>query len=89
MAQHQSAKKRIRSSERKRQRNKAMASKTISLTNKVLSTKDQEKANQYLKEAVSTIDKSVSKGRMHRNTAARKKSVLNRHINALNTKKEN
>ena len=89
MAHHQSAKKRIRSNERKRVRNQASNSKTNTLTKKVLATTDPEQASKLLVEAVSHIDKNVSKRRLHKNTAARKKSTLSKHVNKLAAKKEN
>ncbi|MBU1677517.1 MAG: 30S ribosomal protein S20, partial [Bacteroidetes bacterium] len=36
-----------------------------------------------LKEAVSFLDKAVGKGRMHKNTAARRKSSLTKYVNGL------
>lgn len=83
MAHHKSAKKRIRVSERRRERNKASLSQMRTLIKKVYGTKEKEQAEVYLKEAVSYIDKTVSKGRMHKNTAARNKSKLVRFVNTL------
>ncbi len=83
MAHHKSAKKRIRSSERKREFNKAATSKIKTLTKKVLSATDKKEVEKVYKEAVATLDKNVNKGRIHRNTAARKKSTLTKHVNAL------
>jgi len=83
MAHHKSAKKRIRVSERKRVRNKAALTKMRTLIKTVLDSKDAEKAQVVLKEAVSYIDKTASKGRLHKNTAARNKSKLTRYVNQL------
>ena len=44
---------------------------------------DKSAAEAAYKEAVPAIDRSVSKGLMHRNKAARHKSRMNRHIRAL------
>jgi small subunit ribosomal protein S20 len=87
MAHHKSAKKRIRSSERKREFNQAALSKIKTLTKKVLSSKDKTEVEKTYKEAVAALDKNVNKGRIHRNTAARKKSTLAKHINSLATVK--
>jgi len=87
MAHHKSAKKRIRSSERRRVRNKSSMSKVKTLTQNVLSTEDKEKADKSLKEAVSYIDKSVSKGIIHKNNAARRKASLTKHVNKLSESK--
>ena len=83
MANHKSAKKRIRQSERRRVRNQAAQTKMKTLIKKVHNATEKAAAEVNLKEAVSFIDKSVSKGRLHKNTAARKKSSLTRHVNKL------
>lgn len=83
MAQHKSAKKRVRSTKKRAERNKAALSKVKTLTKKVVDEKDPAKAQVILKEAVAFLDKTVSKGRMHKNTVARKKSTLTKHVNKL------
>lgn len=87
MAHHKSAKKRVRSTKRRAERNKATLSKVKTLVKKVLTTEDSAAAQVSLKEAVSFLDKTVSKGRMHKNTVARKKSALTKHVNKLATAK--
>ncbi|MCF8267627.1 MAG: 30S ribosomal protein S20 [Ignavibacteriales bacterium] len=83
MAHHKSAKKRIKISAQRNERNKAAFSKIKTLTKKVLSAKVKNEAEVDLKEAVSYIDKNVNKGRLHKNNAARKKSALVRYVNNL------
>ncbi len=83
MAHHKSAKKRIRQNEVRRLRNKAALSEIKTLTKRVHSIEKKDEAEAVLKQAVSTIDKNVSKGRLHKNTAARKKSKLVRYVNSL------
>jgi len=83
MAHHKSAKKRIRQSEKQRVRNQASISKMKTLIKKVNATTEKATAEVPLKEAISFIDKSVSKGKLHKNTAARRKSALTRHYNSL------
>jgi len=83
MANHKSAKKRIRQSEKRRVRNQAAQTKMKTLIKKVHSADAKATAEVALKEAISYIDKSVTKGRLHKNTAARKKSSLTRHVNKL------
>jgi len=83
MAHHKSAKKRIRQNAKRRVRNQATLSKMKTLMKKVHSSTDKTEAEVTLKEAVSFIDKAVSKGRLHKNTAARRKSSLTRHVNKL------
>ena len=83
MAHHKSAKKRIRTSERRRLRNQAAMSKVKTLLKKVHSSESKDDAEKNLKEAVSYIDKNVTKGRLHKNTAARKKSSLTKFVNSI------
>lgn len=83
MAQHKSAKKRIKTSEKKRLRNKAAISKVKTLIKKVYETEDKATAEKVLREASKVIDKTAAKGRIHKNNAARKKSALTKHVNKL------
>ena len=83
MAHHKSAKKRVRSTKRREVRNKAALSKAKTLVKKVLVSDDATTAHTSLKEAVSFLDKTAAKGRMHKNTVARKKSALTKHVNKL------
>ncbi len=83
MAHHKSAKKRIRQNAKRRVRNQATLSEMKTLMKKVHASTDKTEAEVTLKEAVSFIDKAVSKGRLHKNTAARRKSSLTRHVNKL------
>ena len=83
MANHKSAKKRIRQSERRRVMNQAAHAKIKTLIKKVHATSVKADAEVLLKEAISYIDKNVNKGRLHKNTAARRKSSLTRYVNNL------
>jgi len=83
MAHHKSAKKRIKVSERRRQENKASITKSRTLVKKVFENEDKAVAEVLFKDAVAYLDKTVSKGRLHKNTVARKKSQLARHTNKL------
>lgn len=83
MAHHKSAKKRIRTSERKRKINQMAESKVKTLYKKTLSSKNKEEVEKLYKEAVAIIDKNTNKGRLHGNTAGRKKSQLTKHLNKL------
>lgn len=87
MAHHQSAKKRIRQSEKRRVRNQATLTKIKTLIRSVHTSKDNTEADVALKEAISFIDKAVNKGRLHKNTAARRKSSLTKHVNKLSSDK--
>ncbi|MEW6196873.1 MAG: 30S ribosomal protein S20 [Bacteroidota bacterium] len=87
MAHHKSAQKRIRSTKKRAIRNKTALSKIKTLVKKVYSTDDKAKAEVFLKEAVATLDKQSTKGRIHKNNAARKKSALTKHVNKLTATK--
>ncbi len=83
MASHKSAKKRIRTTEKKRNANKSYESKLKTHYKKVLDTESKEEAEKLYKEAVAVIDKGASKGIIHQNNASRKKAALTRHLNKL------
>ena len=83
MAHHKSAKKRIRTNERKRVVNQQGATRIKSSVKKVLATTSKEEAEKLYKEAVSTLDRGTIKGLIKQNTASRKKSMITRHLNKL------
>lgn len=83
MPQHQSAIKRVRQNEKRRKRNQTQLSKMRTLIKKVFETEDKEQAEKELKEATSYIDKMATKGLIHENNAARKKSKLTKYVNNL------
>ncbi len=83
MASHKSAKKRIRSNEKKRISNKSIKSEIKTKVKRTLSSTDKAEAEKLYKEAVALLDKSSVKNRIHKNNAARKKSRLTKHLNSL------
>ena len=86
MANIDSAKKRARQANKSRIHNNALRSKFRGYLKKVvkaIETKDKEAALSAYRVAVSVIDKTQSKGLIHKNKAARHKSSLNKHIKAL------
>jgi len=83
MPQHKSAIKRMRQNKKRRAHNNTRRSKMRTLVKKVLNTTDKEQAEEYLKEAVSFIDRLAVKNIIHPNRAARKKSQLTTHVNNL------
>ena len=86
MANIKSAKKRILVTETRTARNKAIKSEVKTMVKKVyaaIDSKDQEAAKAALKVATVEINKAGSKGVYHKNTAANKKSGLQKRINAL------
>lgn len=79
MPRIKSAIKRVEIAERNRVRNKAWKSKVRTVRSKVedaLGSSDLSGAEEALKEAFSVIDRAVSKGVLHKNTGARRKSRL-------------
>ena len=79
MPNHKSAEKRMRQNEKRRAINRGHRTKVRSYIKKLRAALDSEKAadiSQILPEAISVIDKSVQKGVLHANAAARYKSRL-------------
>ena len=86
MANSLSASKRARQSERNRRRNASQRSHVRTSIKNVLraiESGDKAAAQTAYKAAVPAIDRSVAKGIMAKNKAARHKSRLNKHILAL------
>jgi len=84
LANIKSAKKRVNIAERNRLRNVSIRSAVKTAVRKVLEavkSANSEEITVALNKAYSVIDKAVSKGVLHKNTAARKKSRITRHIN--------
>jgi small subunit ribosomal protein S20 len=71
--------KRIRQSERRRLRNRAMRSKLRGTIKTARGAEGAAKTAAVL-EAIRELDRAVTKGVVHRNTAARKKSALARRL---------
>ena len=86
MANTAQARKRVRQAVKARIRNSAQKSNFRSSIKKVLKSlaeKNKEQSNINFKEAMSIMDKLVTKGLIHKNKAARHKSRLNKHIQKL------
>ena len=86
MANTKSALKAIRVSEKRRQRNKAARSlmrTTIRKAQATLAAGLSDTAVETVRHTVSVIDRSASKGIIHRNQAARRKSRLMKKLNRL------
>lgn len=81
MAQHKSAKKRIRSSARRKMRNDSNESQMKTLIKKVRLEKDKVKMEAALKKAVSFLDKLAQKRSIHPNKAANQKAKLTKFVN--------
>jgi small subunit ribosomal protein S20 len=82
LANTKSALKRMRQSEKRRVRNRTVRSRVrtaVKTARTALETTGAD-ARAAVLEAIRTLDKAVSKGVIHRNTAARKKSALARRL---------
>ncbi len=82
MANTRSARKRIKQNLKRRLRNRAVRSTIRSSvkTARAAVTEKTPQAKEVVLEAVRILDRAVSRGIIHRNTAARKKSTLARSI---------
>ncbi|MFP4087544.1 MAG: 30S ribosomal protein S20 [Desulfobacteraceae bacterium] len=86
MANHKSALKRARQNEVRRLRNKAsktMVKNAIKAVRVAVRENAPEQARDNLVKAVSIMQKTSSKGVIHKNQAARKISRLTRQVNQL------
>lgn len=86
MANIKQQKKRILTSEKARLRNKSAKSAirtAIKNCKAAIEAKDKAKATELANKAYTLIDKSVSDGIQHANTAARQKSTLAKLLNSL------
>ena len=86
MATSKQAKKRIRTSAKAREANKAVRGSMKSAVKKVTQAATSEQARAELALAMKRVDKAAKKGVIHKNAAARKKSQLSRALNALAAK---
>ena len=89
MAHSLSAKKRIRQNVKSRALNRARKVQVKDVTrafDEAVASGDAGKSGEALKAAVKKIDQIAAKGTLHKNTAARKKSRLQKKLNALSTK---
>ncbi|MDD2372909.1 MAG: 30S ribosomal protein S20 [Syntrophomonadaceae bacterium] len=86
MAKSKAPAKRARKAEENRLRNKAYKSRlktAIKNYESALQEDNQEAARDNLLQVTSLIDKSVNKGVLHKNTAARRKSSLVKKFNSV------
>jgi len=83
MANHKSAKKRIKTNEKRRVRNRATISRLKTLVKRVEAAENKAEAEVFYKEAISYIDRVATHGKIHKNTAARKVSALTVYVNSF------
>ena len=83
MDRHPQQIKRERQDIKRRARNVSNLSRLRTQIKNVLQSDDKNKAQEEYAKAVSYIDKAAGKGLIHKNTAARRKSQITKHINSL------
>jgi small subunit ribosomal protein S20 len=86
MPNHKSAEKRVRQSEKRRDINRGHRTKVRTFIKKLrnaIESGEKAQVDQILPEAISVIDKSIQKGVMHANAAARYKSRLTAQANQV------
>jgi len=86
VANIKSQKKRILTNEKARQRNVAVKSELktlIKTVNEAVEAGNKEAAESAVKVASRKLDKAVSKGVIHKNNAANRKSAINKKVSAL------
>ncbi len=89
---HKSTIKRARQSEKRHARNHAILHRTSTVVKKFRTAiqpdakTDGPSADALLKEAISALDKAVTKGAIHRNTASRRIAQLATAFNAFKAK---
>ncbi len=83
MANHKSALKRIRQSEKKRLRNRFYHKSTRTAIKKLREEDDKTSAEEQLPKVVSMIDRLAKKNIIHKNKAANLKSKLAKKVAAL------
>ncbi|BCW71402.1 MULTISPECIES: 30S ribosomal protein S20 [Arthrobacter] len=86
MANIKSQKKRILTNEKARLRNNAVKSElktAIRAVNTAVESTDKDAASAALLAASRKLDKAVSKGVLHKNNAANRKSAISKKVNAL------
>ena len=86
MANIKSQKKRILTNEKRRVRNQSVKSELKTLvrhTREAVEAGDKDAALEHLKAASRKLDKAVSKGVIHKNQAANRKSKLARRVASI------
>ena len=83
MANHKSAKKRIRANNTRRLRNRYYAKTTRNAMKKLKMTRDKTEAQEKLPKVVALLDKLAKRSVIHKNKASNLKSKLTRYVNQL------
>jgi len=80
MPSHKSCEKRLRSDEKKKERNYYVKKSISTIIKKIKKSTDKAEMDTLLVQAHSLIDKAAKKGVIHRNNADRKKSRLSKFV---------
>tara|TARA_B110000305_G_scaffold171724_1_gene189667 strand:+ start:264 stop:518 length:255 start_codon:yes stop_codon:yes gene_type:complete len=83
MANHKSAIKRIRQSEKKRLLNKYFHKTTRNAVSKLKELSDKKDASALLPKVVAMLDKLTKRNIIHKNKASNLKSKLTKRVNAM------
>ena len=86
MANHFSALKRARQTDKRTARNRANTSRvrtSLRALREALAKGDKQTAEQVYRKTVSALDKAVQKGVVHKNTASRYKARLSARVSAV------
>lgn len=83
MANHKSAKKRIRNNATKRLRNRYQAKSTRTVIKNIRGSKTRKEADELLTKVYSMLDKLAKRNIIHKNKAANQKSKLTKFVAKL------
>ncbi|PLX15954.1 MAG: 30S ribosomal protein S20 [Salinivirgaceae bacterium] len=83
MANHLSAKKRIRQSNARRLQNRYYARTTRNAVRQLRATTEKDQATEMLPKVTAMLDKLAKKNIIHKNKAGNLKSKLTKYVNAL------
>ena len=79
----QSAKKRLRQSEKRRAQNRDIRSSIRTVTKKLLQTESVDEAEGMYREVTAMLDRAARKGILASNTVDRRKARLSRYVRSL------
>ncbi len=83
MANHQSAKKRIRQDVKRRLQNRYYKKSTRTAVKKLRSMTDKAEAEKFLPKVISMVDRLAKRGNYHKNKASNLKASLTKYVNGL------
>lgn len=85
MPNSKSAEKRLRQATKRREHNRRIKSAIRTRTRKLLESENADDAKEQLDDLYAMLDRAAARNVMHRNTAARKKARLARHVQQLSS----